>query len=104
LIARGKRIISVHQHSIKFGKGVPTSSWLYGTWQEDGEKAAEMMGDSCTLMIKGHGALVTDATIQDACFNMVHVERTAKMIVMAESVGKVSVFARRGEKISTPRG
>jgi ribulose-5-phosphate 4-epimerase/fuculose-1-phosphate aldolase len=92
LIAGGKKIIPIHQHSIKFGKGVPTSPWLYGTWQEDGEKAAKIMGDHCALMIKGHGALVTGGTIQDACLNMVHVERTAKMIVLAESVGKMAPF------------
>jgi ribulose-5-phosphate 4-epimerase/fuculose-1-phosphate aldolase len=92
LVATGKKIVPIHQHSIKFGKGIPTSPWLYGTWQEDGEKAAKMMANNCALMIKGHGANVTGRTIQEACLNAVHLERTAKMILWAQSVGKVSPF------------
>ena len=90
LIASGKKIVPIHQHSIKFGKGIPTSPWLYGTWQEDGEKAAKMIGNNCALMIKGHGANVTGSTIQEACLNTVHLERTAKMILRAASVGRFS--------------
>ena len=43
----------MYQHGIKFGKGVPVSPWLYGTWREDGERAAKAMGESCALMMKG---------------------------------------------------
>ena len=32
LVATGKKIMPMHQHAIKFGKGVPVSPWLYGTW------------------------------------------------------------------------
>ena len=92
LVATGKKIVPIHQHSIKFGKGIPTSPWLYGTWQEDGEKAAKMIANNCALMIKGHGANVTGRTIQEACLNTVHLERTAKMLSWAHSVGKVSPF------------
>jgi ribulose-5-phosphate 4-epimerase/fuculose-1-phosphate aldolase len=94
LVATGKKIVPIHQHSIKFGKGIPTSPWLYGTWQKDGEKAAKAMGNNCALMIKGHGANVTGRTIQEACLNAVHLERTAKMITWAESVGRVALFPR----------
>jgi ribulose-5-phosphate 4-epimerase/fuculose-1-phosphate aldolase len=44
LVATGKKIVPMYQHSIKFGKGVPVSPWLYGTWQEDGERAAKATG------------------------------------------------------------
>jgi len=94
LVATGRKIVPIHQHSLKFGKGIPVSPWIYGTWQEDGEKAAKIMGEACALMIKGHGALVTGRTIQEACLNMVHVERTAKMLLVAESVGKIAPFPR----------
>ena len=52
LIAGGKKIIPIHQRSLKSGKGVPTSPWLYGTWQEDGERAAKIMDDHCALMVR----------------------------------------------------
>jgi L-fuculose-phosphate aldolase len=90
LIAAGKKIVPIYQHSIKFGKELPTSPWLYGTWLEDGETATRTMGDSCALMITGHGANVVGASVQEACLNAVHVERTAKMIMWAESVGKAN--------------
>ena len=89
LTATGKKIIPIHQDAIKFGKGVPVSPWLYGIWREDGERAAKLMGNNCALMIKGHGANVTGRTIQDACLNAMHLERTAKMILSAVSVGNV---------------
>ncbi len=89
LVSTGKKIVPIHQHSIKFGsKGVPTSPWLYGTFQEDGERAMKTMGESCALMIKGHGANVVGGSVQEACMNAVHVERTAKMLMWANGVGK----------------
>ena len=48
------------------------------------------MGESCALMMKGHGANVTGKTIQEACLNTVHLERTAKMMLRAGSVGRFS--------------
>jgi 3,4-dihydroxyphthalate decarboxylase len=90
LVSTGKKIAPIHQHSIKFGKGVPTSPWLYGTWREDAEKAVRRMGKGFAVMIRGHGANVIGSTIQEACLNVVHVERTAKMIMWAEAVGKAS--------------
>ena len=90
LVATGKRIVPMYQHAIKFGKNVPVSPWLYGTWREDGERATKAMGKSCALMMKGHGANVIGRSIQEACLNAVHLERTAKMIVRAASVGRFS--------------
>jgi len=69
---------------------VPVSPWLYGTWREDGERATKAMGKSCALMMKGHGANVTGRTIQEACLNAVHLERTAKLILRAGRVGRFS--------------
>ena len=79
LVATGKKIVPIYQHAIKFGKHVPVSPWLYGTWREDGERAAKAMGKSCALMMQGHGENVTGRTIQEACLNAVHLERTAKV-------------------------
>ena len=90
LVATGKKIVPIYQHAIKFGKHVPVSPWLYGTWREDGERAAKAMGKSCALMMQGHGANVTGRTIQEVCLNAVHLERTAKMILRAGRVGRFS--------------
>ena len=88
LVATGQRIIPIHQHSANFGRGVPVSPWLYGSLREDGEKAVKWMGKSCALVIRGHGALAVGETLEEACINMVRLERTAKMILSAASVGK----------------
>jgi L-fuculose-phosphate aldolase len=107
LVATGKKIVPIHQHSIKFGKGVPVSPWLYGTWRKDGEKAASLMGKSCALMIKGHGANVTGRTIQEACLNAVHLERTAKLIMWAAGVGRAgpipATVVRRYQQVEAER-
>ena len=92
LIAAGKKIIPIHQHSAIFGRGVPVSPWLYGSLQEDGEKATKVMGNNCAMMIKGHGAVVVGATIEEACINMVRLERTARMILAAACAGKPSAI------------
>jgi len=90
LVATGQKSVPMYQHAIKFGKNVPVSHWLYGTWREDGERATRAMGKSCALMMKGHGANVIGRSIQEACLNAVHLERTAKMILRAASVGRFS--------------
>jgi ribulose-5-phosphate 4-epimerase/fuculose-1-phosphate aldolase len=93
LIAAGKKVLPIHQHSIRFGRGVPVSPWLYGFWPEHGNRAVKAMGENCALLIKGHGALVTGRTLEEACINMVYLERTAKMILMASQVGEVSAVS-----------
>ena len=90
LVATGKKIVPIYQHAIKFGKGVPISPWLYGTWRKDGERAAKAMGKSRALMMKGHGANVIGKSIQEACLNAVHLERSAKMILRAACVDRFS--------------
>jgi ribulose-5-phosphate 4-epimerase/fuculose-1-phosphate aldolase len=89
MVSAGKKIVPIYQHALRFGKGVPTIPWLYGTFPEDGERAAKAMGKNCAVMMKGHGANVTGRTIQEACLNTIHLERTAKMILKAGSIGKI---------------
>lgn len=89
LTAAGQKIIPIHQDSINFGRCVPVAPWLYGYWRDHGEKAMKLMGDNCALMIMGHGALVVGETIEEACMNMVHLERTAKMILWARGSAKL---------------
>lgn len=88
LTATGQRIIPIYQHVTHFGRGVPVSPWLYGSLPAHGKRAVKLMGENCALMIKGHGALVVGETLEEACINMVRLERTSKMILSAASVGK----------------
>ena len=92
LTAAGGKILAIHQDAIRFGNGIPVAPWLYGSWPEHGDEAVKIMGDNCALVIEGHGALAFGETIEEACMNMVHLERTAKMILMAKSVGEVKAL------------
>ncbi len=98
LTAAGQKIIGFHQHSIKFGRGVPVSPWLYGIWREHGEQATKMMGESPALVIQGHGAIVTGETLEEACMNMVRLERAAKMILAAAPLGKMTPLSQGAVK------
>ncbi len=89
LTAAGGKICAIY-HRHRFGKGVPVVPWLYGSLAKDGKRATRAMGGNCAVMIKGHGAVVTGETLEQACINAVQLERTAKMIMLAESVGKVT--------------
>ena len=44
-------------------------------------------------MIKNHGSLVIGETLEEACINTVQLERTAKMILLASSLGKVNAMS-----------
>lgn len=98
LTAAGRKIIGFHLHSIKFGRGVPVSPWLYGIWREHGEQATRIMGESCALMIQGHGAIVTGGTLEEACMNMVRLERAAKMILAVAPLGKIAPLSQEAVK------
>lgn len=92
LTAVGKKIVPFHQRMAKFGKEVPSTPWLYGYWQSHGELVAKKLSKSCAVMIKGHGAIVTGETLEEACMNMVELERSARLILMAGSLGNVKAL------------
>lgn len=97
LTATGRKICAFH-HRHKFGKGVPVTPWLWGSSAEDAERATKAMGDNCAVIIKGHGAIVTGETLEEACINTVQLERAAKMIMLAGSLGKVSPIPEAARK------
>jgi L-fuculose-phosphate aldolase len=88
LAAVGREIKPIHTSSVRFEKGVAVTPFLYGYWLEHGEKAIEAMGDGCAVLIRGHGAIVTGKTLEEACINMVQLERTAKMMLLGGSHGE----------------
>jgi len=96
--AAGRKIQAIHQSSINFAGGVPVSPWLYGFWPEHGDEAAKRLGKRPALMIRGHGALVAGPTLEEACMTMVQLERVAKMILAASSLGKLQPLSDRNIK------
>ena len=88
LAAVGGKIEPIHTSSVRFETGVPMTSFLYGYWQQHGEQAAKAMGENCALIILGHGTIVTGRTIEEACINMVQLERTARMLLMGRAFGE----------------
>ncbi len=90
LIAAGGRIRAFH-HRHKFGE-IPVVPWVYGSLPEHGELITKAMGDNCAVLIEGHGAVVTGETLEEACVNMVQLERAAKMILATGSLGKVKAI------------
>lgn len=95
LTAARQKIFAFHLHSRKFGRPVPVAPWLYGIWREDGEEATKRMEDNCALMIQGHEAIVTGETPEEACMNVVQLERVAKMIFAAASLGKMTPLSQK---------
>lgn len=92
LTAVGRKICGIH-HRHKFGE-VPVVPWVYGSLPEHGELVTKALGDGCAVMITGHGAVVTGETLEAACVNMVQLERAAKMILLAGSLGTVTQISQ----------
>lgn len=87
LTAVNRKIIPLHLSSRIFSPEVPVSPWLYGFWREDGEEATKQMGSNGALMIRAHGSLVTATSIEAACIATVNLERTAKLLLLANQIG-----------------
>jgi ribulose-5-phosphate 4-epimerase/fuculose-1-phosphate aldolase len=88
VVATGRKILPLYQHVAHFGTGIPVAPWIYGTTRAHGERAVKLMGENCALMIKGHGAVVIGEDVEEACMNMVRMERTAKMMMYAAALGE----------------
>ena len=88
LAAVGRQIKPIHTSSARFENGVAITPFLYGYWIKHGEQAIKAMADSCAVMIRGHGAIVTGTTLEEACINMVQLERTAKLLLLNGALGE----------------
>jgi L-fuculose-phosphate aldolase len=92
LAAVGQKVIGVlHRH--KFEE-VPIVPWVYGSLPEHGEIVTKALEKSCAVVIEGHGAVVTGETLEEACVNMLQLERAAKMVLLAAPLGKVKPVSR----------
>ncbi len=75
----------VHVQSGRFGKGVPIYPRpIYILDDSEGADLARTLGDAKGMMIKGHGIVAVGSSIDEACFNAVYMERTAKIMAMAK--------------------
>ena len=78
----------VHMQSGRWGNGVPIYPQpIYILDQDEGADLARVLGNANGMMIKGHGIVTVGKTIDEACFNAVYMERTAKIMAMAKLFG-----------------
>ena len=82
----------VHVQSNRFGKGVPIYPRpIYILDESEGADLARTLGGAKGMMIKGHGIVTVGSSIDEACFNAVYMERTAKIMATAKLFGFKSV-------------
>jgi ribulose-5-phosphate 4-epimerase/fuculose-1-phosphate aldolase len=78
----------VHVQSGRFGSGVPIYPRpIYILDEFEGADLARTLGKAKGMMIKGHGIVAVGKSIDEACFNAVYMERTAKIMVAARLFG-----------------
>jgi ribulose-5-phosphate 4-epimerase/fuculose-1-phosphate aldolase len=83
-----KPVSCVHVQSSRFGRGVPIYPRpIYILDDSEGADIASALGNARAMMIKGHGIVTVGATIDEACFNAVYMERTAKIMATAHLFG-----------------
>jgi ribulose-5-phosphate 4-epimerase/fuculose-1-phosphate aldolase len=83
-----KPVSCVHVQSGRFGTGVPMYPQpIYILDESEGADLARTLGDANGMMIKGHGIVTVGKTIDEACLNAVYMERTAKIMAMAQLFG-----------------
>ena len=83
-----KPVSCVHVQSNRFGRGVPIYPRpIYIQDEFEGPVFARTLGNANGMMIKGHGIVTVGKSIDDACMNAVYMERTAKIMAMAQLFG-----------------
>jgi ribulose-5-phosphate 4-epimerase/fuculose-1-phosphate aldolase len=83
-----KQIVTVHMQSKQFADGVPVyPKPIYIIDSEEGRELAQALGKAVAVVIRGHGIVTVGATIREACFQALYLERTAKMLAVAAALG-----------------
>ncbi len=83
-----KSIGTMHLQSKQFAGGVPTfPKPIYIIDDAEGRELAQTLGQAIAVVIRGHGIVTVGATVQEACFNALYLERTAKMQAIAQALG-----------------
>jgi 3,4-dihydroxyphthalate decarboxylase len=87
-----KPVTCVHVQSGRFGHGVPIYPRpIYILDESEGADLARTLGNANGMMIKGHGIVTVGKSIDEACINALYMERTAKIMAMAQLFGFKSV-------------
>ena len=83
-----KPVSCVHMQSNRFGRGVPIyPEPIYILDDQEGAELARTLDQANAVMIKGHGIVTVGKTIDEACMNALYMERTAKLMAMAQLFG-----------------
>ena len=83
-----KPIGTLHMQSKQFAGGVPIyPKPIYILDEAEGRDLADAMGSGIAVVIRGHGIVTAGATIAEACFHALYLERTAKMQAIANALG-----------------
>ena len=99
-----KPVSCVHVQSNRFGRGVPIYPRpIYILDEFEGADLARTLGNANGMMIKGHGIVTVGKSIDDACMNAVYMERTAKIMAMAQLFGFSGVPDEFIEQLSSSK-
>ena len=86
--AAGTPIRPVHVTSAAFGSGTPIlnkSNLIVSA--ADGRIVAKALGRHNALLLRNHGVVIVGTSVEDAVYNAVNLERSAKMQLIAAMVG-----------------
>lgn len=92
LATAGRTIHAVSHEGLEFGDAVPVFRGDIIDSEELGEGLAETLGAGPACMLKGHGAVLVGPSVRHATVSALYLERTAKQIVWASSVGRPEVL------------
>ncbi|MFM2129335.1 MAG: hypothetical protein RL477_881 [Pseudomonadota bacterium] len=78
----------VHMQSARFSQALPVYPRpIHIKDREEGRALARALGDAKAVIIRGHGVVSIGRSIDEACFNNVYAERTAKIMGLARKLG-----------------
>jgi ribulose-5-phosphate 4-epimerase/fuculose-1-phosphate aldolase len=85
----GRELITVCHHGSIFGSVVP----LYPDSQKivnftQANRMAEILGAGRAVVMKGHGAVIADATVEAVFLAALHLEENARLLVEASAIGE----------------
>jgi ribulose-5-phosphate 4-epimerase/fuculose-1-phosphate aldolase len=83
-----KTVAAVHMQSIPFEQGVPLYPRpIHIKDDAEGADLARALGQSRAVIIKAHGIVTAGKSIDEACMTALWLERTAKIQVLAHTIG-----------------
>ena len=86
--AAGTPIRPVHVTSAAFGSGTPILNKAdLIVSASDGRVVAKALGRHNALLLRNHGVVIVGTSVEDAVYNAVNLERSAKMQLIAALVG-----------------